>query len=80
VVRNAQRLTGERRIAGFVGGLHLTGRLFETIIDDTVEALTAAQIGRLLPAHCSGWKAVHALARRMPESFVQPAVGTVVSF
>jgi 7,8-dihydropterin-6-yl-methyl-4-(beta-D-ribofuranosyl)aminobenzene 5'-phosphate synthase len=80
VVRNAQRLTGERRIAGFVGGLHLTGGLFEAIIDDTVEALTAAHIGRLLPAHCSGWKAVHALARRMPEAFVQPAVGTVVSF
>lgn len=80
VVRNAQRLTGEQRIAGFVGGLHLTGGLFEAIIDDTVEALSAAQIGRLLPAHCSGWKAVHALARRMPEAFVQPAVGTVVSF
>jgi 7,8-dihydropterin-6-yl-methyl-4-(beta-D-ribofuranosyl)aminobenzene 5'-phosphate synthase len=80
VLRNAQRLTGERRIAGFIGGLHLTGGLFETIIDDTAEALSAAQIGRLLPAHCSGWKAVHALARRMPEAFVQPAVGTVVSF
>lgn len=80
VVRNAQRLTGEKRIAGFVGGLHLTGGLFETIIDDTVEALVEAQVGRLLPAHCSGWRAVHALARRMPEAFVQPAVGTVVSF
>jgi 7,8-dihydropterin-6-yl-methyl-4-(beta-D-ribofuranosyl)aminobenzene 5'-phosphate synthase len=80
VVRNAQRLTGEQRIAGFIGGLHLTGGLFETIIDDTVEALSAAQVGCLLPAHCSGWKAVHALARRMPEAFVQPAVGTVVSF
>jgi 7,8-dihydropterin-6-yl-methyl-4-(beta-D-ribofuranosyl)aminobenzene 5'-phosphate synthase len=80
VLRNAQRLTSERRIAGFIGGLHLTGGLFETIIDDTAEALSAAQIGRLLPAHCSGWKAVHALARRMPEAFVQPAVGTVVSF
>jgi 7,8-dihydropterin-6-yl-methyl-4-(beta-D-ribofuranosyl)aminobenzene 5'-phosphate synthase len=54
--------------------------LFEAIIDDTVGALTAAHIGRLLPAHCSGWKAVHTLARRMPEAFVQPAVGTVVSF
>ena len=80
VLRNAQRLTGERRIAGFVGGLHLTGGLFEAIIDDTVEALSAAKVGRMLPAHCSGWKAVHALARRMPEAFVQPAVGTVVSF
>jgi 7,8-dihydropterin-6-yl-methyl-4-(beta-D-ribofuranosyl)aminobenzene 5'-phosphate synthase len=80
VVRNAQRLTGERRIAGFVGGLHLTGGLFEAIIADTVEELTAADVGRVLPAHCSGWKAVHALAKRMPGAFVQPAVGTVVRF
>jgi 7,8-dihydropterin-6-yl-methyl-4-(beta-D-ribofuranosyl)aminobenzene 5'-phosphate synthase len=80
VVRNAQRLTGERRIAGLIGGLHLTGGLFETIIDDTVEALSAASVGRVLPAHCSGWKAVHELARRMPEAFVQPAVGTTVRF
>jgi 7,8-dihydropterin-6-yl-methyl-4-(beta-D-ribofuranosyl)aminobenzene 5'-phosphate synthase len=80
VLRNAQRLTGEQRIAGFVGGLHLTGGLFESIIDDTVEALSAARVGRLLPAHCSGWRAVHALARRMPGAFVQPVVGTVVSF
>jgi 7,8-dihydropterin-6-yl-methyl-4-(beta-D-ribofuranosyl)aminobenzene 5'-phosphate synthase len=80
VVRNAQRLTGEPQIAGFVGGLHLTGGLFEAIIDETVDALTDANVGRLLPAHCSGWKAVHALARRMPDAFVQPAVGTAVSF
>ena len=25
VLRNAQRLTGEKRVAGFIGGLHLTG-------------------------------------------------------
>jgi 7,8-dihydropterin-6-yl-methyl-4-(beta-D-ribofuranosyl)aminobenzene 5'-phosphate synthase len=80
VLRNAQRLTGERRIAGFIGGCHLTGGLFEPIIEATVEAFSAANVGRVLPAHCSGWKAVHLMARAMPEAFVQPAVGTVVSF
>jgi 7,8-dihydropterin-6-yl-methyl-4-(beta-D-ribofuranosyl)aminobenzene 5'-phosphate synthase len=80
VLRNAQRLTGERRVAAFVGGCHLTGGLFEPIIDQTVEAFLAAGVGRVLPAHCTGWKAVHAFARAMPEAFVQPAVGTVVSF
>jgi 7,8-dihydropterin-6-yl-methyl-4-(beta-D-ribofuranosyl)aminobenzene 5'-phosphate synthase len=80
VLRNAQRLTGVRQIAGFVGGFHLTGGLFESIIGPTVDAFVDAQVGRLLPAHCTGWKAVHALARAMPDAFVQPAVGTVVSF
>src|SRR5689334_19859181 len=77
VLRNAQRLTSEDRIAGFIGGLHLTSTVFEPIINPTVEAFAAAGIGRLLPAHCTGWRAVHQLARALPEAFVQPAVGTV---
>jgi len=80
VVRNAQRLTGEERVAGFIGGLHLTGGIFEPIIQPTVDAFVAAGIARLLPAHCTGWKAVHQLARALPDAFVQPAVGTVVTF
>ena len=80
VLRNAQRLTGEQRIAGFIGGFHLTGGLFEPIIEPTVDAFSRAQVGRVLPAHCTGWKAVHSLARAMPDAFVQPAVGTTVSF
>ena len=80
VLRNAQRLTGEERVAGFVGGLHLTGGIFEPIIQPTVDAFVAAGIARLLPAHCTGWKAVHQLARALPDAFIQPAVGTVVTF
>jgi 7,8-dihydropterin-6-yl-methyl-4-(beta-D-ribofuranosyl)aminobenzene 5'-phosphate synthase len=80
VLFHAQRLTGEARIAGLVGGLHLTGGLFEARIQPTVEALMAVRIGRVLPAHCSGWRAVHAIARAMPKAFVQSAVGTTVTF
>jgi 7,8-dihydropterin-6-yl-methyl-4-(beta-D-ribofuranosyl)aminobenzene 5'-phosphate synthase len=80
VLRHAQRLTGETRIAGLIGGLHLTGGLFEDRIQPTVEALGAARVGRVLPAHCSGWRAVHAIAGAMPEAFVQSAVGTTVRF
>lgn len=80
VMCHAQRLTGEPRVAGLLGGLHLTGGLFETRIKPTVEALRAARVGRVLPAHCSGWRAVHAIARAMPEAFVQCAVGTTVTF
>jgi 7,8-dihydropterin-6-yl-methyl-4-(beta-D-ribofuranosyl)aminobenzene 5'-phosphate synthase len=78
VLRNAQRLTGEDRIAGFVGGLHLTGGLFEPIIGETVAALAEMHVGIVMPAHCTGWRAVHALARAMPEAFVQSSIGTSV--
>lgn len=62
------------------GGLHLTGGLFEARIEPTVDALRAVRVGQILPAHCSGWRAVHAIARAMPEAFVQCAVGTTVTF
>ena len=80
VLKNAQRLTGEQRIAGFIGGLHLSGAASEPIIQPTIDAMTAAGVGRIVPAHCTGWKAVHTIARDMPDAFVQPAVGTKLRF
>jgi 7,8-dihydropterin-6-yl-methyl-4-(beta-D-ribofuranosyl)aminobenzene 5'-phosphate synthase len=80
VLSNAQRITGKSRVAGFIGGLHLTGTIFEPVIEPTVEAFVAAGVSRVLPAHCTGWRAVHQLARALPDAFVQPAVGTVVTF
>jgi 7,8-dihydropterin-6-yl-methyl-4-(beta-D-ribofuranosyl)aminobenzene 5'-phosphate synthase len=77
-VRHAQKLTGEQRIAAIVGGFHLSGPMFERIIEPTVEALGALAPARLVPAHCTGWKAVHRLAGRFPDAFVQCAVGTTI--
>ena len=80
VLRNARRLTGRDRIAGFVGGFHLTGAVFEPIIEPTITALTDLGVERFVPGHCTGWKATHRLAAALPEAFVQPSVGTVVRF
>ena len=80
VVRNAQQLTGERRVAGLIGGFHLTGAIFEPLIPATVSDIAAIGIERLVPAHCTGWRAMHALAAAMPAAFVQPSVGTVFEF
>jgi 7,8-dihydropterin-6-yl-methyl-4-(beta-D-ribofuranosyl)aminobenzene 5'-phosphate synthase len=80
VIRNAQQLTGEARVAGVIGGFHLTGALFEPLIPETIADITAIGVERIVPAHCTGWRAMHALARAMPEAFVQPSVGTVFEF
>ncbi len=80
VCKNARALTNESRIAGFIGGFHLTGGLFEPIIPATVEALREFQINRLVPGHCTGWRATHLLARTFPDAFVQASVGTVFRF
>jgi 7,8-dihydropterin-6-yl-methyl-4-(beta-D-ribofuranosyl)aminobenzene 5'-phosphate synthase len=77
ILHNARRLTGVDKVAAFIGGFHLTGAAFEPIIQPTVEAFSTLGIGRVVPAHCTGWKATHLIARTMPDAFVQPAVGSV---
>lgn len=80
VLRNAQRLTGEPRIVAFIGGFHLTGGIFEGIIPATVADVKALGVEQLVAGHCTGWRATHALARELPEAFVQPSVGTVLRY
>jgi len=44
-----------------MGGLHLGG-VMEAIIPDTVEALRQFRIRHIISGHCTGWRALHALA------------------
>jgi 7,8-dihydropterin-6-yl-methyl-4-(beta-D-ribofuranosyl)aminobenzene 5'-phosphate synthase len=76
ILRYVQKLTGEPRIHAVIGGFHLSGRVFEPLIDPTCAALEALAPDHLLPCHCTGWRAVHALAARMPHAFIQNSVGT----
>jgi len=79
VVRQARKLTGENRVAAVIGGFHLSGPMFEAVIEPTVQAFDELSPGLLVPAPCTGWKAVHKLAARFPDAFVQCAVGTTIS-
>jgi 7,8-dihydropterin-6-yl-methyl-4-(beta-D-ribofuranosyl)aminobenzene 5'-phosphate synthase len=64
------------QVHAVIGGFHLSGPLFEPIIPPTIAALKALDPALVVPAHCTGWKATHALARELPGAFVQPSVGT----
>jgi len=76
IVRYARALTGVEHVHAVVGGFHLTGALFEPAIAPTVEALAALAPDLVLPAHCTGWRAMHELADRLPEAFIANSVGT----
>ncbi len=78
--RQAQRLTGEARVHAFVGGMHLTGGIFERLIPRTLDELAAIAPRWLVPGHCTGWRATHEIARRLPEAYVQTSVGTRLQF
>ena len=75
-IRHAQQLTGVQKVYAVIGGFHLTGALFEPIIPPTVAALKELSPAVIVPAHRTGWKATHALARELPEAFVPNSVGT----
>jgi len=75
-IRHAQKLTGIQKVYAVIGGFHLTGALFEAVIPPTIAAFKELNPELIVPAHCTGWQATHALARELPEAFVPNSVGT----
>lgn len=78
ILRNARRITGVEQIYAVVGGFHLSGPIFEPIIQPTVATLVEIGPAYVMPGHCTGWAAVHQIARSMPEAFIANSVGTTL--
>jgi 7,8-dihydropterin-6-yl-methyl-4-(beta-D-ribofuranosyl)aminobenzene 5'-phosphate synthase len=78
-VRHARKLTGNDAVAAIIGGFHLSGPMFESIIEPTIDAIAELSPSLLVPAHCTGWRAVHQLATRLPDACVISTVGTTVA-
>ena len=76
IVRYAQRLTGVPRLHALLGGLHLSGAYFTPVIGPTVRSLIDLAPDLLVPGHCTGWRAQHALAAALPDSWIQGSSGT----
>lgn len=80
IVRHARRVTGVREVLAVIGGFHLTGGLYEPIIPRTIEEIAAIGPRYIVPGHCTGWRAIHEFARRMPEAYIQTSVATRYEF
>lgn len=80
ILRYARRLTGEERVHAVIGGFHLSGPRFEGIIAPTCEALGEIGVDHLVPCHCTGWRATHAIAAAFPDAFIPNSVGTRFAF
>jgi 7,8-dihydropterin-6-yl-methyl-4-(beta-D-ribofuranosyl)aminobenzene 5'-phosphate synthase len=76
IVHYARRLTGVAQVYAVIGGFHLNGPAFEPIIPATITTLRELQPEVLVPAHCTGWRAIHALAAAFPVAFIPNSVGT----
>jgi 7,8-dihydropterin-6-yl-methyl-4-(beta-D-ribofuranosyl)aminobenzene 5'-phosphate synthase len=79
-LRHVQRLTGEDHFHAVIGGFHLSGSYFEPIIAPTCDALSDIAPDYIVPTHCTGWRAIHAIAARFPDAFIQNSVGTRLEF
>lgn len=80
VLRHVRQVTGVDRIHGFVGGLHLTGGLFQSIIPNTIQELVALSPDLIVAGHCTGSQAVHAVATALPTAYLASNVGTTFRF
>ena len=64
---------------GVMGGFHLAGST-ERLIPDTVAAMRGFGLQMVAPAHCTGWRAVGALAAAFGDAVAPAAVGKTYSF
>jgi 7,8-dihydropterin-6-yl-methyl-4-(beta-D-ribofuranosyl)aminobenzene 5'-phosphate synthase len=79
VCTQVTRLFPDTPIYCVMGGLHLGG-VMERIIPDTVEGLRRFRIKYIITGHCTGWRALHALANAYGDAVSQSAVGTSYTF
>ncbi|MGA9048802.1 MAG: MBL fold metallo-hydrolase [Dehalococcoidia bacterium] len=79
-VKHARKISGIERIHAVMGGFHLTGPLFEPIIDVTVEEMKKIGPEMIVPMHCTGWKAINRFVDTMPQQCILNNVGTKYVF
>ena len=76
VLKDARSAFGDVPLHAVMGGFHLSGQQIEEIIPDTINDMRGFGLKRIVPAHCTGWRAVGALVQAFGEELIVPsAVG-----
>ncbi len=78
-VRQAQKVAGTEKLHAIMGGFHLINAKPE-IIQSTVADIKAMKPDMIMPAHCTGFEAVVAFSRELPDAFVMNTAGTQYTF
>jgi 7,8-dihydropterin-6-yl-methyl-4-(beta-D-ribofuranosyl)aminobenzene 5'-phosphate synthase len=81
VLLDARRTFPDLPLYGLLGGLHLAGLAMERLIPETMAELRQFGLQQIMPAHCTGWRALWALLDTFGASVVTPsAVGSRFTF
>lgn len=76
----AKKITGTEKVHAVLGGFHLTGQIFDPIIQPTIEEMKRIRPDYVVPMHCTGWKAINRFSEAMPDQFLLNTVGTTYVF
>ena len=74
-VKHAQKITGIDKIHAVMGGFHLINAKPE-IIQNTVADIKAMKPDYIVPTHCTGFEAIVAFGKEMPNEFILNTAGT----
>lgn len=78
-VKHAQKITGTDKIHAVIGGFHLINAKPE-VIQNTVADIKAMKPDHVVPTHCTGFEAIVAFSREMPNEFIINTAGTRYTF
>lgn len=79
VLKHAHHSFSAHPIHGVVGGFHLAGPT-EANIPDTVRELGKFNLTTIAAGHCTGWRAIGALATAFGDAVVPSSVGKIYKF
>jgi len=78
-VKQAQKSAGMDKVHAVVGGFHLINAKPD-VIQSTVADIKAMKPDTIVPAHCTGFEAIVAFSREMPNEFILNTAGTQYTF
>jgi 7,8-dihydropterin-6-yl-methyl-4-(beta-D-ribofuranosyl)aminobenzene 5'-phosphate synthase len=78
-VKYVQKVSGTEKIHAVMGGFHLINTKAE-VIQNTVADIKAMKPDYIIPTHCTGFEAVVAFSREMPNEFILNTAGTQYTF
>jgi 7,8-dihydropterin-6-yl-methyl-4-(beta-D-ribofuranosyl)aminobenzene 5'-phosphate synthase len=79
-VNYVREVTGIDKVHVIMGGFHLSGPMFEPIIDRTTEELKKINPDYIIPTHCTGRKAIAFIEESFKERFILNMSGTKLTF
>jgi 7,8-dihydropterin-6-yl-methyl-4-(beta-D-ribofuranosyl)aminobenzene 5'-phosphate synthase len=78
-VKQAQKIAGIDKIHAVMGGFHLINAKPE-VIQNTVADIKATRPDHIVPTHCTGFEAILAFVKEMPNEFTLNTAGTQYTF